>query len=118
MGILLLSSLLLCWLVCFWLDSTPAMILATAAGSMLAWLFVGSGFISFYVARLKQVRTFQRIFLGSIFGRLTVMVAVLLLILKCTDLQRLPFLISLLCGYFIFQMWEVLSFNRLATKEL
>ncbi len=115
---LLLTSLLISWIVCYWFDSVPAVILAITAGSMLAWLFVSSGFISFYMARSKPGPAFHKIFLGSIFGRLTVMTVLLILIFRYSAINRLPFMISLFCGYFIFQIWEVLSLDRLATRKL
>jgi hypothetical protein len=117
MGVLLLSSLLVCWIVSHGFDTHAVVMPATVLGSLLAWLFVGSGFISFYLARTKPGTVFHRIFWGSVLGRLTVMVVVLLLIFKYTALEHLPFLVSLFCWYFIFQMWEVISFNRLATGE-
>jgi hypothetical protein len=117
MGVLLLFFLLLGWLVCSWLNNT-ASVSATMTGILLAWLFVGTGFIGSYMARLKQAGTFYRIFISTIFGRLAVMTLVLFLVLKYADLPNIPFIISMFCGYFAFQLWELVSFHRLKTEEL
>lgn len=116
-AVLLCSSLLVCWIVCYGSDSKPAILLAAAAGSMLALLFAGAGFISYYFASTRAESSFPKIFVASIFGRLAFMIIVLLLIFKYINFVRLPFLISLLGCYFIFHLWEVISLNRLAAGE-
>jgi hypothetical protein len=113
-AVILLSSLLICWIVCYSSDSKPAIFLAAVTGSILASVFVGSGFISFYLARTRKESSFHKIFAAGILGRLTVMIVVLALIFKYLDIAYLPFLISLMCCYFAYQIWEIISLNRLA----
>jgi len=116
-AVLMFSSLLVCWMVCYGSDSKPAILLAAMAGSILASMFVAAGFISFYFARTRAESAFPKIFVASFFGRLASMIIVLLLIFKYINFEHLPFLISLLCCYFVFQLWEVISLNRLAAGE-
>jgi hypothetical protein len=113
MGLLFMLGLLIIWCLHIWIGIAPAAVIALLTGIILAWLFVGSGFVSFYRSRLKPERSFSRIFLYTIFGRLTAMMVILVLLFKFTVINHLPLLISLLICYFIFQIWEVVSFNRL-----
>ena len=117
-SVIFLVGLILIGLVLYLLHSAPVRIISILGGIMLAWLFVSSGFISFYRAASKNERTFLKIFLGSIVGRLTAMAILLILILKYGFLEQVPFLISLFTWYFIFQIWEVVSLNRLAVRKI
>lgn len=113
MGLLLGWGLLIIGGLHIWIGLSPTVILAVLVGIILAWLFVSSGFVGFYRSLYKPARTFGKIFLFSFFSRLAALTVILVLLIKFTAINLLPLFLSLLTGFFVFQIWEVISFNRL-----
>jgi hypothetical protein len=86
-------------------------------GILTALLFVSSGFLSFTAALKQRQKVFNKVVAISIFMRLILMSAGLVSIFKFSDINRLPFLIGMFVGFFLFQMWELISFNKLKLER-
>ena len=87
-------------------------------GLLLAITFVSAGYVSFYYALKFQQKLFNKIVGISIFGRLVVISLVIIVILKVTVIDAVSFLIGLFSNYFVFQIWEVISLNKLAVRKI
>jgi hypothetical protein len=92
--------------------------ISIGSGLLLALTYVLAGFFVFYRALNLKQKEFNIIFLSSIFIRLIMFAIILIVVFKFTDIDKQIFLISLFVWYFIFQLWEVISFNRAALKEI
>lgn len=92
--------------------------IAIGSGLFLALTYVLAGFFVFYRALNLKQKEFNIIFLSSIFIRLLMLTIILIVVFKFSDIDKKIFLISLFVWYFIFQLWEVISFNRSALKEI
>jgi hypothetical protein len=90
---------------------------AVGVGSGLAFFFVITGFIAFFRAFHLKQKLFSIVFVSSIFIRLCLMTLSLILLIKFSQVHKPVLLISLFGWYFIFQIWELISFNRLTVKE-
>ena len=86
---------------------------SASMGMLAALLFVTSGFTAFMIALKYRQKEFNKIVGISILGRLLLMATILVTIFKFSDLDKLPFLIGMFASYFLFQIWELISFNRL-----
>ena len=82
------------------------------------FFFVITGFIAFFRAFHLKQKLFSIVFVSSIFIRLFLMTLSLILLIKFSQVHKPVLLISLFGWYFIFQIWELISFNRLAVKEV
>ena len=92
-------------------------LVAVITGSLCALFYVVSGFFSYYYAsRLKQ-HSFTRIFLFSVTGRFLLVIIVITLILKFSNIDTEIFIISFFIWYFVFQILEVLSLNQILTRK-
>ena len=89
-----------------------------AVGTACALIYVISGFISFYYALTLSQESFTKVFVLSIGGRFLLIIGVIALILKFTEVNTEIFLISFFIWYFIFQIWEVLSLNQTSIKKV
>lgn len=87
-------------------------------GILAALLFVSSGFIAFKFALKFQQKEFNKIIGISILSRLVLMTIVIVSIFNFSDLDKMPFLIGMFVSYFLFQIWEVVSFNKLTTGKI
>ena len=87
------------------------------SGFIAAFLFVSSGFLSFYIALRKKNKIFLRTVIVSILSRLLFIIIVILFIIQYLNLDLKMFFVSLFIWYFIFQILEITSFNRLEVKE-
>ena len=83
------------------------------AGITISFLFVASGYTAFTLALKYRQKEFNKIVGISILVRLLFMAVALGTIFKFTDLEKLPFLIAMFVSYFLLQIWELISFNRL-----
>lgn len=86
-------------------------------GVILSLLFVCGGFFSFLFALKFRQKAFNKFVGISILGRLLLMTIILLMILQFLKIDRAAFLIAMFISYFLFQIWEVISFNRIAIKK-
>jgi hypothetical protein len=113
-----ISALLIIMTAIIVLLSLTDLVLADAIhsaslGMLAALLFVTSGFTAFMIALKYRQKEFNKIVGISILGRLLLMAIILVTIFKFSDLAKLPFLIGMFASYFLFQIWELISFNRL-----
>jgi hypothetical protein len=92
--------------------------IATGVGTVFALVYVVAGFFSFYLAFRYRPKMFNRIVITSIAVRMILMVIAIVLVMKFTALDMVAFLVALFVWYFIFQIWEVLSFNKLIAKGI
>jgi len=90
---------------------------ALGGGLILALFYVFTGFITFFRAMRLNQKVFNIVFISSIFVRLFLMAASLILVLKFCDINKALLLIALFSWYFIFQIWEVVSLNRMTAKK-
>jgi len=91
---------------------------ALAAGTGCALVYVLSGYFSYYFAFNKNQRLFIRVFIFSLAARFVILLSLIVVVLKFTNVQKEYFLISLFIWYFIFQIWEVISLNNLSRKKV
>jgi len=90
----------------------------SAAGTGCALIYVLSGYFSFYFAFTRNQQFFIRVFIFSLAARFVVLLGVIVLVIKFTSVNQEYFIISLFIWYFIFQIWEVLSLNKLSRKKV
>jgi len=83
-----------------------------------ALIYVISGYFSYYFSAKMSQNAFNKIFVISIVGRFLFIVGIITLILKLSDINREVFLISFFVWYFVFQIWEVISLNKLLMKRV
>ena len=91
---------------------------AISIGTLLALAYVGSGFLSIYLAVNRYQNNFVRFFVISMAVRFALIMVVIILIIKLTGLEETSFLISFFVWYFIFQMWEILSLNSMMKRKI
>lgn len=91
---------------------------AFSVGIICALVYVISGFITYYLSAQMKQKMFSKIFILSIAGRIIFILGVIAIVLKFSDINREVFLISFLIGYFIFQIWEVISLNKILLKRV
>ncbi len=91
---------------------------ALVAGTACAVIYVMSSFFSFYYASTLNQTSFNWVFVFSITGRILLLLCIITLIVKFTNLNALIFLISFFIWYFIFQIWEVISLKKISMKKV
>lgn len=91
---------------------------AIGVGTVFALVYVVAGFFSFYLAFRYKPKMFNRIVISSIAVRMVMMVIAIVLVMKFTALDMVAFLVALFVWYFVFQIWEVVSFNKLIAKGI
>lgn len=114
----LLIGVLILLIISFVFELSKQDWIAIGSGLFLALTYVLAGFFVFYRALNLKQKEFNIIFLSSIFIRLLMLTIILIVVFKFSDIDKKIFLISLFVWYFIFQLWEVISFNRSALKEI
>ena len=92
--------------------------LTALAGILLSLFFVAGGFV-FYVYALKfKQKAFNKVVGISILGRLFFMAILIVSVLLIFKPDQVVFLVSMFISYFLFQIWEVLSFNKIAVNKV
>jgi len=91
---------------------------AFISGIICALFYVGSGFFSYYYASRREQRTFTRIFLFSIAVRFALIIGIILLVIKFSNINAEVFIISFFIWYFIFQIFEIISLNTILTRKM
>jgi hypothetical protein len=114
----LLIGILILLIISFAFELSKQDWISIGSGLLLALTYVLAGFFVFYRALNLKQKEFNIIFLSSIFIRLLMLTIILIIVFKFSDIDKKIFLISLFVWYFIFQLWEVISFNRAALKEI
>jgi hypothetical protein len=114
----LLIGVLILLIISFVFELSKQDWISIGSGLLLALTYVLAGFFVFYRALNLKQKEFNIIFLSSIFIRLLMLAIILIVVFKFSDIDKKIFLISLFVWYFIFQLWEVISFNKAALKEI
>ena len=101
------------------LAATPDEFFLTAlAGILLSLFFVAGGFF-FYIYALKfKQKAFNKVVGISILGRLFLMAVLIVSVLLIFKPDQMVFLISMFISYFLFQILEVVSFNKIAANKV
>lgn len=113
----LLLGILILLVVWFVFDLNSRELVSIGSGLILALIYVFIGFCVFYWALNLKQKAFNIVFVSSIFIRLLLLTIILIMVFKFSDIDKKIFLISLFVWYFIFQIWEVISFNKVALKD-
>ena len=90
---------------------------AIALGFSFALIYVLTGFISFSIALKKENKSFAKIISISVIARLITLLAAIALLFKFFQIDRTVFIISVLIFYFIFQIIEIVSFNKVEFEK-
>jgi hypothetical protein len=88
------------------------------SGIFCALFYVISGFFTYYYASKLSQRSFTRIFLLSTAGRFLLVMGVIALVIKFSNINTEVFIVSFFIYYFVFQILEVISLNRILKRKL
>ncbi len=95
LGIVLGFSLLVVLAVTNYFPLAEAQVSAIGIGGVLALIYVLAGFVSFFYALRKNPKSFSRLVIISIFGRLLAITLAIILILKFAAIDQAFFLVTL-----------------------
>ena len=87
------------------------------AATLFSFIYILSGFLSFSYALKLKGTAFYSILFSSMFIRTVVMVCAVVLWVRFQSIHKGVFLVSLILWYVLLLIPEVMSFNRLQTKE-
>jgi hypothetical protein len=91
---------------------------ALGLGLACALFYVLSGFFTLYHAANHKQVTFNRIFTVSLGARYLLILGMISLIIKTIDINQEIFIISLIIWYFVFQILEIISLNKLFIRKV
>jgi len=91
---------------------------AFSSGILCALFYVVSGFFSYYYASKLKQRSFTRIFLFSIAARFALVIGIIMLVIKFSNINGEVFIISFFVWYFVFQTFEIISLNQILTRKI
>lgn len=86
---------------------------AAIFGVLLSMVFVTAGFLSFIYALKFQQKKFNKIVGISILGRLILMTLSIVSIFIFLNMNKAAFLIGMFISYFVMQILEVVSINKI-----
>jgi len=86
---------------------------ASIIGVLLSMVFVTAGLLSFIYALKFQQKKFNKIIGISILGRLMLMTLSIVSIFVFLNINRAAFLIGMFVSYFVMQILEVVSINKI-----
>jgi hypothetical protein len=86
---------------------------AAIFGVLLSMVFVTAGYFSFIFALKYQQKKFNKIIGISILGRLLLMTLSIVSIFVFLNINRAAFLIGMFVSYFVMQILEVVSINKI-----
>lgn len=86
---------------------------ASIIGVLLSMVFVTAGFLSFIYALKFQQKKFNKIVGISILGRMILMTFSIVSIFIFLNINRAAFLIGMFVSYFVMQILEVVSINKI-----
>lgn len=120
LGILisLILGFVFIFIISKFIDLSTDVLEAIIIGTVCAMLYVSSGFFASYFAGSLSQGSFNKIFILSIIGRFIILTIGILLIIKILEINTAAFLISFFIWFFIFQIWEVISLNRIFLKKI
>lgn len=117
-GLMFTLLIVIISVVSAWLQVPDEFNRAAILGVGLSLVFVTGGFISYLFALKFRQKAFNKVVGISILGRLLLMAISIVLILLLIQPDQVVFLISMFISYFLFQIWEVISFNKIAAKKV
>jgi len=85
---------------------------------LCALVYVISGFFTYYYASRLDQRKFTRIFLLSLAGRFLFVISIIALVIKFSNINNEIFIVSFFIYYFVFQIFEVISLNKMLKRKL
>lgn len=99
------------------IDLSSSVWSAIVTGLLCALFYVVSGYFSYYYASKHKQRSFTKIFLISIAGRFLLVIGIITLVIKFSNINTEVFIVSFFSWYFIFQILEVISLNQLLIRK-
>jgi hypothetical protein len=91
---------------------------AIALGFGFALFYVITGFISFSIALKKDIKFFNKIVVISVISRLIFILSAITLVFKFSTVDKISFILSIFICYFIFQIFEIVTFNRIGLGKI
>ena len=91
---------------------------AFISGILCAFIYVVSGFFAYWYASKLNQRSFTRIFLFSIAGRYLLVITIIIVIFKYSTINTEVFIVSFIIWYFVFQVLEIISINRVILRKI
>lgn len=91
---------------------------AVISGILCALFYVVSGFFSYYYASKLKQQSFARIFLFSIAGRFLLVISIITLVIKFSNINTEVFIVSFFIWYFVFQILEIISLNQILIRKI
>jgi hypothetical protein len=91
---------------------------AFISGILCALFYIVSGFFSYYHASKLKQRSFTRIFLFSLAGRFILVIGIIMLVIKFSNLNAEVYIVSFFVWYFVFQIIEIISLNQILTRKI
>ena len=98
------------------LDLSGSYTLSIGLGWLIAFLYIVTGFILFFIALKVKNKSFGKMVTLSVFGRLIFALSGIALVVKSLDIHNTVFIITLFSFYFIFQIMEVVGLNKISIK--
>jgi len=90
---------------------------AVISGLLCGLFYVVSGYFSYYYASKQKQRSFTIIFLISLAGRFLLVIGIISLVIKFSNINTEIFIVSFFIWYFVFQILEVISLNQLLIRK-
>ena len=90
---------------------------AHISGILCALFYVISGFFTYYFASKLNQQSFTRIFLFGTAGRFLLIIGIITLVIKFSNVNTEIFIVSFFIYYFVFQLLEVVSLNQILKRK-
>jgi len=111
------TTSLIFFILLVYLDLTEGNLFSIGLGWGLAFFYIVTGFMLFNKALLNKNKSFEKMIVFAVFGRLIFMALGIWIMVKYLDINITFFIITLFSLYFIFQIFEVISLNKISKKE-
>jgi hypothetical protein len=98
------------------MDLTKGYMLSIGLGWFIAFLYIITGFVLFFIALKFKNKSFGKMVTFAVFGRLIFAIVGITLVVKFLDIHNAIFIITLFSFYFIFQIVEVVGLNKISIK--
>jgi hypothetical protein len=104
------------YLLLLFMDLTNSYMLSIGLGWFIAFLYIVTGFILFFIALKFKNKSFAKMVTFAVFGRLIFAVVGITFVIKFLNIHNTIFIITLFSFYFIFQIMEVVGLNKISIK--
>jgi len=91
---------------------------AVISGILCALFYVISGYFSYYYASKLKQQSFTKIFLFSIAGRFLIVISIIMMIIKLSNINTEIFIVSFFIWYFVFQIFEIVNLNQILIRKI